>query len=231
MNFYTAAVSISGMLLELLCVVFLLRGSYRTYPVLLTSCLVMLFGTVAVGVSLRLTGFDSGIYRHTYWTVDVVDYFARFLVVVSLIYQVTEGSVMRHALKRILTIVALGAVALPFILYHPYFNWRWFRHTSQLLNLSAAFMNLLLWTAILGSKGKRDRQLLMVSVGIGVSVTGVAITYGMLQFMGSANLRWLPDVFKSLSEAAGVAIWCWAFWPAVARSSGRPHPTAQQAPV
>ena len=228
MIFFSSAVSIAGTLLEALCVVFLLRGSYRTYPILFTSCLVMLFGTVAVGVSLRLTGFDSDTYRLMYWTVDVIDYFARFLVVVSLIYQVTEGTVLRGALKRLLPMIAVAAIVLPFVLYHPYFTGRWFRHTSQLLNLSAAFMNLLLWTAILGRKGHRDRQLLLVSIGIGISVTGVAIAYGILQFMGSAQIRWLPDMFKGFAEVGGVAIWCWAFWPTVERSGDRQQPMVGQ---
>lgn len=188
----------------------------------------MLFGTVAVGVSLRLVGFDTPVYRHVYWTVDVVDYFARFLVVVSLIYQVTEGTVLRGALKRLLPMIAVAAVVFPFVLYHPYFTGRWFRHTSQLLNLSGAFLNLLLWTAILGRKGHRDRQLLLVSIGIGISVTGVAITYGILQFMGSAQIRWLPDLFKGLAEVGGVAMWCWAFWPARESSGDRSRPMVEQ---
>ncbi len=228
MIFFSSAVSVAGTLLEFLCVVFLLRGSFRTYPTLLLSCLTMLFGTVAVGVSLRLSGFDTPIYRHVYWAVDVVDYFARFLVVVSLIYQVTEGTVLRGALKRLLPMIAIAAIVLPFALYHPYFTGRWFRHTSQLLNLSAAFMNLLLWTAILGRKGHRDRQLLLVSIGIGISVTGVAIAYGILQFLGSAQIRWLPDMFKGFAEVGGVAIWCWAFWPKAERSRDRQHPLAEQ---
>lgn len=223
-------VSLSGVLLEFLCVILLLRGSYRTYPFLFLSCLVMLFGAVAVGVALRLTGFNSVSYRQVYWTVDVIDYLVRFLLVVSLIYQVTEGTVLRGALKRLLPIVAFAAVVLPFVLYHPYFTGRWFRHTSQLLNLSAAFMNLLLWTAILGRKN-RDRQLLLVSVGIGISVTGMAISYGMLQFLSSDTVRWLPDTFKGLAEAAGAAIWCWAFWPAVRREGGTHHSLGEQSAV
>jgi hypothetical protein len=228
LSFFTNAISITGVLLEFLCVVLLLRGAYRTYPFLLVSCMAMLFGTVAVGVSFRLAGFDTPIYRHVYWTVDVVDYFARFLVVVSLIYQVTEGTVLRGALKRLLPMIAIAAIVLPFVLYHPYFTGRWFRHTSQLLNLSGAFLNLLLWTAILGRKGHRDRQLLLVSVGIGISVTSVAITYGVLQFMGSSHIRWLPDMFKILAETGGAAIWCWAFWPKAERSRDRQHPLAEQ---
>jgi hypothetical protein len=228
--FFSSVVSITGVLLEALCVILLLRGSYRTYPFLFLSCLVMLFGAVAVGVSLRLTGINSVTYRHVYWTVDVIDYFARFLLVVALIYQVTEGSVLRGALKRILPLVACAAVVLPFVLYHPFFTGRWFRHTSQLLNLSAAFMNLLLWTAILGRKN-RDRQLLLVSVGIGISVTGMAISYGMLQFLSSDTVRWLPDMFKSFAETAGAAIWCWAFLPAVRREGGTPQPIGERSAV
>jgi len=83
--FLSNAVSITGVLLEAICIVLLLRGSYRTYPFLLLSCLVMFFGAIVLGISLRMTGVSSASYGHVYWTVDVVDYFARFLFVVSLI--------------------------------------------------------------------------------------------------------------------------------------------------
>jgi hypothetical protein len=127
----------------------------------------------------------------------------------------------------------VAAVVLPFVLYHPYFTGKWFRHTSQLLSLGAAFMNLLLWTAIVGRKGQRDHQLLMVSAGVGVAVTGLAVGYGLLQFMSSDAVRWLPDLFKALTQVAGNVIWCWAFWPAFAhRGADQPrasHPVVEQA--
>ena len=96
-----------------------------------------------------------------------------------------DGSPLLAGVRRLLGIIAAAAVVLPFILYHPYFTSRWFRHTSQLLSLGAAFMNLLLWTGLLGRKGKRDQQLIMVSIGLGIAVSGYAVSYGILQFMTS----------------------------------------------
>jgi hypothetical protein len=231
LNLLSNAVSVVGILLECVCVVLLLRGAYCSYPFLLVSCLVVLIGQVSVGVAFSTAGVHSDFYSHVYWTADVVDYFVRFLVVVTLTYRVTEGSPLRAAVGRLLPIIAIVAVVLPFVLYHPYFNGRWFRHTSQVLNLSAAFMNLLLWTAILGRRGARDRQLLLVSVGVGITVTAMAVSYGVVQFMSSATLRWFPDMFKILSETAGSAIWCWAFWPDPGRSRRTQHPLVEQSPV
>jgi hypothetical protein len=109
------------------------------------------------------------------------------------------------------------ALALPFVLFHPFFTLRWYRHTSQLLSFGGALMNLFLWTGIIG-KRDRDPQLLPVSAGLGVAVTGVAITYGLLQFT-SADFRWLPDLFKSLTQVGSMVIWCWAFRPSAREPS------------
>jgi hypothetical protein len=59
-----------------------------------------------------------------------------------------------------------------------------------------------------------------VSAGLGVAVTGIAITYGLLQFT-STSFRWLPDLFKSLTQVASMVIWCWAFRPSASEPSDR----------
>jgi hypothetical protein len=59
-----------------------------------------------------------------------------------------------------------------------------------------------------------------VCAGLGVAVTGVAITYGLLQFT-SADFRWLPDLFKSLTQVGSLVIWCWAFRPSTGEPSSR----------
>jgi len=211
----------------------LLRGPLRRYSLLFLYCCAQLIAIVAEGIALSTGGVQSALYRNVYWTGDVVHELLLFLMVITLTYSVMEGNPLRPGVGRMLTIIAVAAAVLPFVLYHPYFTGAWFRHTSQLLSLGAAFMNLLLWTAILGRKGKRDHQLLMVSAGVGIAVTGLAVGYGFLQFMNSPAARWLPDLFKALTQVAGNVIWCWAFWPAFAHGQkghpGTGQPIAEQA--
>jgi hypothetical protein len=206
-------------------VVLLLRGPFRRYSLLFLYCCAQLIAIVADGIALSAGGVRSVLYGNVYWTGDVVHELLLFLLVITLTYNVMEGNPLLPGVGRMLTIIAVAAAILPFVLYHPYFTGTWFQHTSQLLSLGAAFMNLLLWTAILGRKGQRDHQLLMVSAGVGVAVTGLAVSYGLLQFMSSDAVRWLPDLFKALTQVAGNAIWCWAFWPAFARRQTGHSPT------
>jgi hypothetical protein len=90
----------------------------------------------------------------------------------------------------------------------------WFHGASQFLNFAAALMNLVLWTALLGT-GKRDPQLLTVSAGLGISVTGAAIFYGLLTIYRSDAL----GLCYVLAHMACLPIWCWAFRPATAHKT------------
>jgi hypothetical protein len=207
----------AAILLQLALILLLARGPFRTYPVLLVYSVTYIGVMVLEGLAFTQAGVDSGLYRYLYWSSDLVLDFLLFLMVITLMYRVAGSNALLRPFGRILFVVVAAAVVLPFILYHPLFQFGWFRHTSQLLSLGAAVLNLLLWTAIISTRD-RHPQLLLVSAGVGVAVTGVAITYGLLQFT-SANLRWLPDLFKSLTQVVSMAIWCWAFRP-----STRPSP-------
>ena len=91
----------------------------------------------------------------------------------------------------------------------------WFNSTSELLNFGAAIMNLVLWGALLADR-KRDPQLAVVSVGLGVVVTGAAISYGLRHFVPLGAI-FVPNLFLMLTQLTGWIIWCRAFWPAPAR--------------
>jgi hypothetical protein len=211
-------------LLQLGLIVFLLKGSFRRYPILFLYCIVQVSVVVLSGWVFFGAGAGSPLYRNVYWTADVVVDLLLFLMVITMTREVMKQSPLWPAVGRMLSIIVVAAVVLPFVLFHPYFSQRWFRHASQLLSFSGALMNLFLWTGIIG-KRDRDPQLLRVSAGLGVAVTGAAITYGLLQFT-SANFRWLPDLFKSLTEVASMVIWCWAFWP----SASEPSPGIEALP-
>jgi len=170
-------------------------------------------------------GATSELYRNVYWAADVILDLLRFILVIAMTHAVLEGEALRPAIGRLLGMIVTVAIVLPFVLFHPLFSTRWFLHTSQLLSFGGAAMNLFLWTAIIG-KRQRDTQLLLVSAGLGVAVTGVATTYGLLQFT-STELRWLPDIFKSMTLLLGVLLWCWAFRPATRTGlAARSVPTA-----
>ena len=226
MIFLTIFPPVSSALLLFVLAIFLLRGPFRRYPFLLAYCftelgVVFAEGTAFLSVSLRSSAhaYISSNYAYVYWTGELVHDLMLFLLVVTLTYKTLEGSPMRPATGRLLTIVGAAAAALPFVLFHPLFTARWFGHASQLLSLGAAVMNLLLWTAIIGTK-RRDPQLLTVSAGVGIAVTGLAITYGLVLQFPSYSIRWLIELFHGLTQVAGYLIWCWAFRAKFGQASG-----------
>jgi len=223
-SFLSSVLPITVDLLQLTLIAFLLKGPFKRYPILFLYCVVLISADVLLGWAFFGAGTGSPLYRNIYWTSEVLIDLLLFLMVITLTREVMKENPLWPVVERMLSIIVVAAVMLPFVLFHPFFTQRWFRHTSQLLSFSGALMNLFLWTGIIG-KRDRDPQLLSVSAGLGVAVTGVAITYGILQFT-SANFRWLPVLFKSLTALGSMAIWCWAFWP----SKREPSPGIEAVP-
>jgi hypothetical protein len=202
-----------------------LGGSVRRYPLLVIYSLVFLAATLAERFVLRAAGLASANYRVLYMTDEVIIDLVLFLMVVVMTYQAMGENPLRAKIGRLLAMVVIGTVLLPFILYPgPVFSSRWFNETSQMLNFGAAIMNLALWTALLGNR-RRDPLMLSVSAGLGVAVTGAAITYGLHHFAWTNNptVGERVDLIKSLAHVGSLLIWCRAFWPAAKRAQMSPR--------
>jgi hypothetical protein len=227
--------------------VLLLRGPFRKFWALVVYVAWELLSNVAlesfdVVYNAALTGANASkealrLYSRLYWTNDVIVDVLRFLLVIWLTYKATSGGPKRASIGRILTGIVVVALALPFLLFpmfpmgpKPWPEASWFNSTSELLNFGAAIMNLVLWGVLLADR-KRDPQLAVVSVGLGVVVTGAAISYGFRHLI-SAEARFIPNMFLMLTRLAGWTIWCRAFWPARNRravldpASGNAMPSA-----
>jgi hypothetical protein len=204
---------------------FLLRGSFRRYPLLLLYCFLQLAATVAEEYVYRVFGEPSTLFHRLYWTDEISLDLLLFLMVITLTYQALEGSPLRKTMGRLLGAVLVIVLVVPFALFSARrFNSAWFDGASQLLNFGAAIMNLGLWTALIGTK-KRDPLLLKVSAGLGVAVTGAAIAYGLRRFTPpGGTLQQLANLFKTITYLASVAIWCWAFRSAAGKTPTLPAP-------
>ncbi len=211
---------IVSLALQALLVFLLLRGPFQKYfIVFLYSTVYLLTSLLEVALHWE-AGKTAPLYARVYWTNEIILDLLLFLMVILLTYRATEGSPIRAAVGKLLIIVVLVAAALPFLIAsRPYFSLRWFRMTAQILNFGGAVMNLGLWTALIGSK-RKDSQLLAVSAGLGVAVTGQAVYYGLRLMTVSPLVRNISDVLNVLTYLAGVAIWCWAFRPAAPARSG-----------
>jgi hypothetical protein len=213
--------------LALLCVlVFLLLGPLARFWMVFFYVAWELLATAALSIadffyhgSTQMAGAAqtpaNKLYARLYWTNDVLVDLLRFILVIVLLYKATEGATKR-APKGLLALLVLAMAVLPFVLFHPSFDpWprgAFFNSTSELMNFGAALMNLMLWAALIASR-RRDPQLLMVSTGLGIVVTGTAIAYGIRHFIGQSNFGSIGYFFLNLTQLAGWLIWCRAFWP------------------
>jgi hypothetical protein len=134
-----------------------------------------------------------------------------------------EGSLLRGMMGRLVGIVSLAILVLPFVVLRgPVFSNRWLNGTDQILNFGAAIMNLALWTALLGRK-KRDKQLLIVTAGLGARVAAVAALLGLRQLTASGgSAREIADLAARLTIVVGALIWCWAFRPGQVQPAPQP---------
>src|SRR5579862_1893268 len=95
-------------------------------------------------------------YAHLYWTNEVVLDVLLFLVVMVLTYQAMPEGPHRKKVARLLAGIAVAALVLPLLLFHPNFTpWpttQWFNSTAEVLNFGAAVMNLALWGALIATR-------------------------------------------------------------------------------
>ena len=217
----------------ILLVVLLLLGPTRKFWIVLLYASWELLGTVVLTLAdLLLHGTAqvdhptdaSRLYARLYWTNDVINDLLRFVLLTVLIYMVVGSS--KPLLGRVLTGLVLAMIVLPFLLYQPIFSpprapafgteyyprAAWFNSTSQLLNFGAAIMNVILWGALIQSR-KRDPQILALSLGLGIMLTGFAVGYGLRHFIPQGGFTAAFNLFLNLTELAAWLIWCNAFWP------------------
>lgn len=201
------------MTLQAILVFLLLRGPFQKYFIIFLYASVSLLTSLAEVIVIQKWGKTAPAYAQVYWTNEIVLDLLLFLLVIVLTYRATEGSPLRGAVGKLLAVVAIVAAVLPFVIGgRPYFSLRWFRATAQIMNFGGAIMNLGLWTALIGSQ-RKDPQLLAVSAGLGVAVTGQAVYYGLRLLSMAPLVRRISDVVNVITYLAGVAIWCWAFRP------------------
>jgi hypothetical protein len=216
-------------ILLLLALFVLVFRFFRKYPILLFYCGVQLLTSLAEAVVLRQYGSGSALYAKFFWTDEVVTDLLLFFMIIEATYRAMENNPARRTTARMLATITAIVLLLPFVVFQSHIfrasgapNSVWFENTSQLFNFGGAILNLGLWTALLSSR-RRDPQLLMVSAGLGVAVTGAAISYGLRRlFDPDPVASSIANLLYVLTRAASAFIWCWAFRPAPRAETPRP---------
>ena len=222
MFYYDDPLILVSLILQLGVVVFLLQGAFRKYPWVLAYSLTRLTTTVAEVFVFHNGGKQTALFRKLYYSDRVVLNLILFLMVTTIIHRLLEGNRQRSMMGKVLTGVVGGVLLLPFlVLSHP-LTIHWLDGMSQFLYFGSGIMTLVLWTVLLSSRS-RDSQLLGFTLGLGVAMTGAAVSFGLRQWMRSPQLVWMPNLFLQVTHVAGVFVWCWAFRPAKRQTSVPPN--------
>jgi len=227
MDLVLNAVVLADYLLQVLLLVLLSRGFVRKYSTLFAYSVLLLMASTAEVLVSTLAGRRSALYSRLYWSDEVIVDLMLFLLVIVLTRRALEGNASRSKADRLLGGVVIAVLVLPFILFYGrgLFTPRWFNRTSQMLNFGAAIMNLALWSALLLNK-KRDPRLVTVSAGLGVAVTGAAISYGVRYLNLTPIELQLAALLKTATHLGSMIVWCWAFWPAAKTRPVTPSPVS-----
>jgi len=232
MNFIQPAVQVSAVVLNIVLLVLLLRGFLRKYSVLFVYNLAQFSIVLIERVLLRDADRHTHFYSHVYWTTEVIWDVLLFLLIADFIYRALAGRPEQPLARKLLWIISAGVLILPFLLYsnRPMFQSSWFNGATQVINFGAAILTLVLWGALIASRN-RDRQLMVVCAGLGITVAGAAFAWGVRQLAQKDSITGdIADIFAALTYLGGLAVWCWAFrFPAsVTAPASAPAPTGNR---
>src|SRR5579864_235022 len=210
-----------SLILQLVVIVFLLQGPFRKYPLVLAYSLTRLATSLLEILVAHQVGKRTALFHQLYYSDRVVLNLVLFLMVTTIIYQLLAGSPQRPMIGKLLMGIVGAVLLLPLLVLSRPFTIHWLDGMSQFLYFGSGIMTLALWTVLVGSRS-RDSQLLKFTMGLGVAMTGAAISFGLRLWMRSPQLVWMPNLFLQLTHVAGVLAWCWAFRPARPQMSAPP---------
>ena len=168
--------------LQLLLISALIRGPFRHYPFVFVYSLVLFFTTtIDVALLTEVGRVTESELARSFYRSEALRQLLLFTVVVSLIDRALERSLVRHNLRLVLVCGAAAAVLVSSYLHggEAQYSLRMTK-VGRDLSFSSVVLNLLLWT-ILISKRTKDRELLMVTGGLGLQFTGEAIGQSLRQ--------------------------------------------------
>lgn len=198
--------TVAGIALEITDIVFLIRGNYQRFPVVLTYLLFLLLSSVLETASSFARVNSVAIY----WFDDIVQHGLLIVLVLALTAQALEEAPNRQTVLMWLRlgIIAVAAGSL-WLFYDPRLS-RWMTSFSRNLSFSEEILNVVLWGALI-RKRNPDFQLLLVSAGLGVQVTAEVIGHTLRLYAQLRSILWLPNAILNVGEVLCLLIWLAAF--------------------
>jgi hypothetical protein len=207
------AIFLVSIALQLYVIALLRRGPYKDYPFALLYSIVLLLTSVADALAHAgvLTLSKSG-QRFFYYRNDAARQFLLFVVVVSLIERAMQASPYRRRVRFLLAGLAALSVFISLTVHAgaPRFV-LWMTEVTRDLSFGSVALTLLLWSLLISSP-KKDRQLLMVTGGLGMQFTGEAIGQSLRQLSNHHHvILFLGNLLMSVAHLLRLYVWMEAF--------------------
>lgn len=177
--FFWAMAGIAAVLQILLIRAFLRNQSFKKFPLLFLFVIVLFLTNVADASAF--TGLDqwTEVSRRYFWFNEAIRQSIMFAVVISLVTRALSDSAMAWLRKWLLGGAILFAALSVVLSSRPNLD-TWMTTIIRNLSFCAVVLNFALWLALIRKK-QLDRQLFLVSGGLGLQMAGDAIGYSLRQ--------------------------------------------------
>src|SRR6266404_1303436 len=197
--------------LQVCVIASLRRGPYKEYPFVYAYSLVS-FLKVLVDAALftGVVSFSGPGKLAYYYRSDAVREFLLFTVVVSLIESAIQETSYRGRVRVLLAVTASVLVFVSLLVHwDPARFALWMTKVTRDLSFGSVVLTLLLWMMLISSP-KRNRALLMLTVGLGLQFTGEAIGQSLRQIahsQRSTGTVFAGNLLLSISHLMRLYVW------------------------
>ncbi|HUO28516.1 MAG TPA: hypothetical protein VMU80_04820 [Bryobacteraceae bacterium] len=193
-----------GLGLNLLVISALSRGSYRKYPFVLLYSVALLLSTV---VEIAIHSAPKPVQDDYYWGNEIILDVLVFCLVIAFIDEASHYSRQRPIPRLWLIALSILFFGGSFVIHHgPHLN-RQMTLVSRDLNICAVILDLVLWSLLMTAR-RPNRQLLLLSGGLGLQLTG-AIMGESLRHL-SRHLFLSGTLLEVTTGFLGLYVWWWA---------------------
>jgi len=200
-----------GLWLNLLVLSALVRGSLRQYPFVFAYSLALLVSTV---VEMGLQTSPKTLHE-AYWIDEVILDVLVFCLVIAFIDQAARDSKQKTIERHWFVLGAAAILAISFAVRRSSNLDMQMTLISRDLNICAVILDLILWSLLVAAR-QPNRQLLLLSGGLGLQLTG-AIMGASLRHL-SRSLVPAGILLEVTTGFLGLYIWWRALRPAPARA-------------
>jgi len=202
-----------GTVLQVLVIASLVRAqNFKRFPLLFVFLIVLFLTSVADASAFLEIGQWTDVSRKYFWLNEAIRQSLMFAVVISLVIRALAGTAMARLRKWLLSGTVLFAVFSVILNSDPNLD-KWMTTIVRNLSFCAVILNLALWLALVRRKPP-DRELFLLSGGLGLQMAGDAIGYSLRQIAfqeSSRTLSTLGNIVAVFAHLLCLSVWLRAF--------------------